>query len=81
MWAGYWYSNVHASSGFNSIEDKGQLQAYRRFPPSLFPLLRACLPFYEALAAHAIRPSADSSSIRCVRLVGGWMDGWMHRGA
>lgn len=54
VWAGYWYKKVHQSCGF---EDKGASSSYRRFPPALIGLLRQSLPFYEAISAHAIRPS------------------------
>lgn len=51
---------VRQSTGFNSIEDNGasSSHSYRRFP-ALFGLLRQCYPFYEAISAHAIRPSTD----------------------
>lgn len=65
MWADYWYQNVHKSSGFNSIDDKGHGATYRRFPPALFGLLRMCQPFYDALAAHAIKPPDDPHA-KCV---------------
>ena len=51
IWAPFWYDNTHKSTGFGSLPPRGA----RRFPPDLFPLLRMCLPFYEALHAHAIK--------------------------
>jgi hypothetical protein len=49
VWAGHWYHNVHASTGFAPYtppEDP--------FPPHLEPLLNECLPLYKRLQSYAI---------------------------
>lgn len=52
VWAPYWYANVHASTGFGSHRPRAG-----PFPEPLEPLLDACLPLYERLLGHAIRPT------------------------
>ena len=49
VWADYWYHAVHKSTGFSSYVHKTD------FPDRLRPLLEECAPWYEKLAAHAIR--------------------------
>ncbi|MCA9986212.1 MAG: hypothetical protein KDE59_18015 [Anaerolineales bacterium] len=49
-WAPYWYASVHRSTGFQPYQPKAD-----PFPDHLRPLLAECRPFYEALAALAIR--------------------------
>jgi hypothetical protein len=49
-WAKYWYRSVHQSTGFEPYRAKAE-----PFPPKLLPLLAACRPHYEALAAVAIK--------------------------
>ncbi|WP_245189617.1 sulfotransferase family protein [Lunatimonas salinarum] len=44
IWAPYWYSNVHRSTGFAPYKPKDV-----PFPSSLEPLLAACQPLYEKL--------------------------------
>ncbi|MEM7644278.1 MAG: HAD family hydrolase [Pseudomonadota bacterium] len=54
IWASHWYNAVHASTGFAGPE--GPL------PETARPdLLRAALPFYEALRSRAL-PSSQSAS-------------------
>lgn len=50
VWAPHWYHAVHASSGFAPYKPKNG------FPDELRPLLDECLPWYEKLLEHAIRP-------------------------
>ncbi|CUH40747.1 hypothetical protein JSE7799_03482 [Jannaschia seosinensis] len=55
VWASHWYGSVHRSTGFAGPE--GPL------PQGARPdLLRATLPFYEALKSRALEPSAQSAS-------------------
>lgn len=54
-WAKYWYHNLHRSTGFVPFSEKKD-----PFPDRLRPLLDACLPHYEYLTAHAIRPGSIS---------------------
>ena len=49
VWARHWYDNVHRSTGFQPYRPKTD-----PFPEHLEPLLAECLPYYEALAQHAI---------------------------
>lgn len=49
VWAPYWYSGVHASTGFARYSQKSD-----PFPVSLEPLLAECEPLYERIVAHAI---------------------------
>ena len=49
IWAKYWYKSVHQSTGFEPYRTKTE-----PFPPKLLPLLAACRPHYEKLAAVAI---------------------------
>mgnify|MGYP000577599832 FL=1 len=50
----YRYESVHKSTHFDaSIGTK-----YANLPPSLLPILRAALPFYQAMALHRIKPDA-----------------------
>lgn len=50
VWAPYWYSNVHRSTGFAK-----QKTSTRPFPARLEPLYTEALPYYEALYQHAIK--------------------------
>ena len=50
VWARYWYGRVHQSSGFEPYRE----QEFE-LPPRLEALASECRPFYEALAALAIR--------------------------
>lgn len=63
-WASFWYDQVHLTTGFHSVKDGSSqardARALRAFPQDLLPLLRTCLPFYEALRTHAIRPESAS---------------------
>jgi hypothetical protein len=49
-WAKYWYASVHNSTGFHPYRPKTD-----PFPPHLEPLLAECQPYYDALAAQAMR--------------------------
>jgi len=49
-WAPWWYDSVHRSTGF--APPPGDMPDIQ---PEYEPLLEACLPDYEALAANAIR--------------------------
>lgn len=50
VWAKYWYSNVHRSSGFEPfVEKKVEL------PPYLEALAERCQPFYEKLYQAALK--------------------------
>ncbi len=51
IWAPHWYHAVHKSTGFSSYVHK------EAFPAHLAPLLTECMPWYEKLLKHAIRPS------------------------
>ena len=44
IWAEYWYSHVHKSTGFAPYQAKAQ-----SFPDRLKPLLEECMPHYERL--------------------------------
>lgn len=49
VWAKYWYSSVHHSTGFQKYKPKTE-----PFPEQLKPLLEACKPLYEALLEKAL---------------------------
>ncbi len=49
IWAKYWYSNIHTSTGFIPYQQKRAA-----FPKHLEPLLNACLPHYNKLNALAL---------------------------
>ncbi len=49
IWAKYWYRSVHQSTGFDPYQTKTE-----PFPPKLLPLLAACYPHYQQLAAVAL---------------------------
>ena len=51
VWAPYWYSNVHRSTGFVPYRPKSE-----PFPAELEDVLKACSPHYEALRRDAIVP-------------------------
>ncbi len=50
VWAKYWYSNVHRSSGFEPFMEK-QIE----LPEHLEPLAQRCQPFYEKLYETALK--------------------------
>ena len=52
VWAPYWYENVWRSTGFGPYREAGPDD----LPARLEPLAAACMPYYEELAAHRIRP-------------------------
>ncbi len=49
VWAGYWYDNVHASTGFAPYEPKSA-----PFPERLQPLLDESEPLYDELIQYAL---------------------------
>ncbi|MDN3594763.1 sulfotransferase family protein [Zunongwangia endophytica] len=49
VWAPYWYTNVHKSTGFNKYVPKK-----KDFPEHLQPLLEECIPHYEVLKNRSI---------------------------
>jgi hypothetical protein len=51
VWAPYWYSNVHQSTGFDK-----QPTSERPLPESLLPVYEEAKPFYETLLSHALTP-------------------------
>ncbi len=50
VWAKYWYSNVHKSTGFKPYEPKNE-----EVPERLLELLGECRDYYEKLVQHAIK--------------------------
>lgn len=50
VWAPHWYHNVHRSTSFKPYRPKEN-----PLPAHLEPLLAECLPYYEQLAAQALR--------------------------
>jgi hypothetical protein len=52
VWARYWYDGVWRSTGFGPHREP----AGADLPAELEPLAAQCQPFYEALAAHRLRP-------------------------
>ena len=63
VWAAYWYADgVWKTTGFLSSGHGKKDNTYRAFPPYLFPLLRMCLPFYQALLPHALSPCASTTA-------------------
>lgn len=51
VWAPHWYSSVHRSTGFGPPR-----RHQDPLPETLRPLLDECVPYYEAVAAVALRP-------------------------
>ena len=49
IWAQYWYTRVHSSTGFQTYKPKKEI-----FPEYLNSLLEECMPYYEVLARQAI---------------------------
>jgi Sulfotransferase domain len=52
VWAPYWYDAVWRSTGFGPYREPDK----HDLPPELDGLAAQCLPFYEELAAHRLRP-------------------------
>ncbi len=50
VWASFWYSNVHQSTGFKPYTPK-EIQ----LPPAMEALALECQPYYEELYRHAIK--------------------------
>ena len=51
-WAPWWYESVWASTGFGPPPP----EMLPKLHPAHLPLLEACLPHYETLAAHSLAP-------------------------
>ena len=51
-WASFWYSEVHKSSGWNSMNPIHK--SYKTIDPSMLPLLRLNLPIYQQLKKSCI---------------------------
>ena len=51
VWAPYWYTNVHKSTGFEK-----QPMSTRELPVALKPIYEEACVYYEKLLAHAVRP-------------------------
>ena len=49
VWAKYWYSSIHNSTGFMRYKEKKE-----PFPEALLPLLKECLPYYQRLRNLAL---------------------------
>lgn len=54
LWAPWWYASVHKSTGF-----KLPSTCPKPFPFKLYSLLEQCLPFYNILKRHALRPDVS----------------------
>lgn len=54
LWAPWWYASVHKSTGF-----KPPSTYPKPFPFKLYSLLEQCLPFYNLLRRHALRPDVS----------------------
>jgi Sulfotransferase domain len=52
VWARFWYERVWRSTGFGPYRESGSDD----LPPELEGLAAECMPFYEELAAHRLRP-------------------------
>jgi hypothetical protein len=50
IWAQYWYTSVHSSTGFQKYKSKTET-----FPEHLNSLLEECMPYYEVLVREAIK--------------------------
>jgi hypothetical protein len=51
VWAKYWYESVWSSTGFAPYVSNDE-----RLPVHLEPLLDRCLPYYDSLATHRLKP-------------------------
>jgi len=51
VWAKHWYASVWTSTGFAPYVANDE-----PLPVHLEPLLERCLPYYETLAAHRLKP-------------------------
>jgi len=47
IWAEFWYSGTHKSTGFQKYIPKSE-----PFPSELQPLLKSCQPCYDTLTKH-----------------------------
>lgn len=57
VWAPHWYAGVEASTGFAPWSPGSG----DPLPDRLAPLLERCRPYYDALAAHRLRPAAPAA--------------------
>jgi hypothetical protein len=55
VWASYWYTNVHRSTGFEK-----QATSSRPMPASLLPLCERARFYYEKLVEFAVRPQLEN---------------------
>jgi hypothetical protein len=53
VWAPHWYASVEASTGFAPYDPRPA-----SVPAHLRPLVEACQPYYDELAAHRITPTS-----------------------
>jgi len=54
LWAPHWYASTHASTGF--APPPADAEPPPPLPPALAALVEECVPFYELLKRHALRP-------------------------
>jgi hypothetical protein len=50
VWASYWYSRVHTSTGFQAYEERTY-----ELPPKLEALAKSCTPYYHTLFEVALK--------------------------
>lgn len=55
VWAKYWYANVEKSTSFQRPTPSNSDET---FPAHLESLLQECVPYYESLSQHRLRPDA-----------------------
>jgi hypothetical protein len=53
VWASYWYSRVHTSTGFQAYEERTY-----ELPPKLEALAKRCAPYYHTLFEVALKAGA-----------------------
>ncbi len=53
VWGRYWYESVWSSTGFSAGGRPAENPVH--LPPDLRPLAARCQPYYDQLAAHALR--------------------------
>jgi len=54
MWAAYWYSEVHKSTGFVKKSDGDRNKSYPSLSRAQLEVYREAVPFYQMLKRHAI---------------------------
>ena len=60
---GFRYQSVHKSTHF----DASVSSEYKTLPAELMPVLRAAMPFYQALSPHRIKPALGPITAFIVR--------------